>query len=102
MSLFQVRGGRGGGPARGPSRGQAGESKKREAILDLSKYLNQTVKVEFVGGRVVSGTLKGYDQLLNLVLDNLEEEATTTSPARKLGLVVLRGTSLVVLSPADG
>ena len=70
--------------------------------MDLSKYVNQRLKVEFVGGRLVVGTLKGYDQLLNLVLDNLEEEATKTSPARKLGLVVLRGTSLVVLSPADG
>jgi len=26
-----------------------------------------------MGGRQVEGTLKGYDQLLNLVLDNVEE-----------------------------
>jgi small nuclear ribonucleoprotein (snRNP)-like protein len=70
---------------------------KREAILDLSKYVNERIRVKFTGGRegtarllcsfrwrlfvfrvasrrVVSGILKGYDQLLNLVLDEVEEQ----------------------------
>ncbi len=101
----QVRGGRGSGPGRG-SRGGGVEStttKKREAILDLSVYLDKRVKVEFVGGRVVVGTLKGYDQLLNLVMDQIEEQTSLVEPTqRSLGLAVLRGTSLVVLSPLDG
>ncbi len=46
---------------------------KKEAILDLSKYQNKEIRVKFVGGREVTGTLKGYDQLMNLVLDGVKE-----------------------------
>ena len=38
----------GGGP--GPS-GPPGEKPKREAILDLSKYVNDKIRVKFTGGR---------------------------------------------------
>lgn len=54
------------------------------------------------------GTLKGYDQLMNLVMDDVEEtlrdEATgrTTGATRSLGLTVLRGPAITLLSPADG
>ncbi|KAI9069947.1 hypothetical protein FKP32DRAFT_27994, partial [Trametes sanguinea] len=37
---------------------------KREAILDLAKYVNERIRVKFTGGREVTGVLKGYDQLL--------------------------------------
>jgi hypothetical protein len=67
---------------------------KREAILDLGKYSGERIRVKFTGGReglattlarillnaltmcrlyAVTGILKGYDQLLNLVLDEVEE-----------------------------
>lgn len=60
------RGGRGGGPG-----GQ--ERPKREPILDLSRYVDKRIRVKFSGYREVTGTLKGYDQLLNLVLDDTQE-----------------------------
>ena len=41
----------------------------RATVLDMEKYLDKEVRVKFVGGREVTGTLKGYDALLNLVLD---------------------------------
>ncbi|KAI7716130.1 hypothetical protein KC353_g5598, partial [Hortaea werneckii] len=52
-----------------------------------------------------TGTLKGYDQLMNLVLDSVKEitrddEGNTSS--RNLGLLVARGTLLVLISPVDG
>lgn len=70
----------------------------------------------------VSGTLKGYDQLMNLVLDEVKETMrgmllslfevgvlTVYLPddegnenARSLGLIVARGTLIVLISPADG
>ncbi len=65
---------------------------KREAILDLAKYVNERIRVKFTGGREgqaislsamfrpgadglapVTGVLKGFDQLLNLVLDEVQE-----------------------------
>ncbi|GAA6005307.1 Sm-like protein LSM7 [Rhodotorula paludigena] len=107
--------GRGGAPGggagpRGATGGRGDDRPKREAILDLAKYVDQRVRVKFTGGREVTGTLKGYDQLLNLVMDDLEEVLTDPATSlpfvpeqrRSLGLAVLRGTSLVVISPADG
>ena len=47
--------------------------KRKETILDLSKYLDKTIKVKFSGGREASGVLKGFDQSVNLVLDNAVE-----------------------------
>lgn len=35
--------------------------------------MDKKVNVKFNGGREVSGTLKGYDALMNLVLDDVEE-----------------------------
>lgn len=63
-----------------------------------------------MGGREITGILKGYDQLLNLVMDEVEEiirepeGASTSSPSktRSLGLAVIRGTSLVLINPVDG
>ncbi|BGP27498.1 U6 snRNP-associated protein Lsm7 [Rhodotorula toruloides] len=105
------RGGRG-GAGRGGSTGRGGgeDRPRREAILDLAKYVDERIRVKFTGGREVTGTLKGFDQLLNLVMDDLEEvlnDPSTGLPlvpqqTRALGLAVLRGTSLVVISPLDG
>ncbi|KAI0776792.1 U6 snRNA-associated Sm-like protein LSm7 [Trametes elegans] len=79
---------------------------KREAILDLAKYANERIRVKFTGGREVTGVLKGYDQLLNLVLDEVQENVQTgsegQSTTRNLGLVVLRGPTITLLSPVDG
>lgn len=49
------------------------EKKRKESILDLSKYLEKNIRVKFAGGREVSGILKGFDPLLNLVLDTTTE-----------------------------
>lgn len=77
---------------------------KREAILDLSRYTNEKIRVKFTGGREVTGVLKGFDQLLNLVLDDVQEIFQTESEqtTRSLGLVVLRGPTITLLSPVDG
>jgi U6 snRNA-associated Sm-like protein LSm7 len=57
----------------------------------------------------VTGTLKGYDQLLNLVLDeaveNLRDQddpLKTTDQTRPLGLIVCRGTAVMLVAPTDG
>ena len=77
----------------------------------------------------MTGNLKGYDQLLNLVLDDTleylrgararpamrrparltrpyaadpEDPLRVTDATRSLGLVVLRGTAVMVVAPTDG
>lgn len=67
--------------------------------------MDKRIVVKFTGGREVNGLLKGYDALMNLVLDEVQEvlrddEGNTSS--RSLGLVVARGTLLVLVSPVDG
>jgi small nuclear ribonucleoprotein (snRNP)-like protein len=49
------------------------ERPKKENILDLGKYMDKKICVKFTGGREVTGTLKGYDALMNLVLDDVDE-----------------------------
>ncbi|CCD23479.1 Sm-like protein LSM7 NDAI_0B04440 [Naumovozyma dairenensis CBS 421] len=88
------------------------EGPKRDAIVDLSKYKDSKVRVKLMGGKIVTGILKGYDQLMNLVLDetidylkNPDDEIGTASlknKSRSLGLTVVRGPLLVSLSPIDG
>ncbi|XP_033116744.1 U6 snRNA-associated Sm-like protein LSm7 isoform X1 [Anneissia japonica] len=85
------------------------ERRKKESILELSKFIDKTIRVKFQGGREVSGLLKGYDPLLNLVLDDATEflrdpddPYKLTEDTRLLGLVVCRGTSVVLICPAEG
>ncbi|KAJ9212901.1 hypothetical protein DTO166G4_5558 [Paecilomyces variotii] len=104
------RGGRGSHPTQHRGGGAGGgaqqqEKPKKENILDLTKYMDKQVNVKFNGGREVTGTLKGYDQLMNLVLDDVKEvmrDDEGNETTRSLGLVVARGTLLVLISPADG
>ncbi|KAM3442506.1 hypothetical protein MY4824_001100 [Beauveria thailandica] len=100
---------RGGGGDRGGHRsagsGEGGEKPKKENILDLTKYMDKQITVKFNGGREVMGTLKGFDALMNLVLDDVREtvrDEDGNESTRPLGLVVARGTLLVLISPLDG
>ncbi|WZY78717.1 hypothetical protein YC2023_025101 [Brassica napus] len=84
-------------------------SGRKETVLDLAKFVDKGVQVKLTGGRQVTGTLKGYDQLLNLVLDAAVESVrdhddplTTTDQTRRLGLIVCRGTAVMLVSPTDG
>ncbi|KAF7836018.1 sm-like protein LSM7 [Senna tora] len=81
----------------------------KETVLDLAKFVDKGVQVKLTGGRQVTGTLKGYDQLLNLVLDEAveflrdsDDPLKTTDQTRRLGLIVCRGTAVMLVSPADG
>ena len=51
--------------------GDQKERKKKESIVDLD--LEKQIRVKFAGGREASGVLKGFDPLLNLVLDDTVE-----------------------------
>ena len=49
------------------------KKKKKEMIVDLSGYMDQKVRVKFSGGREVAGVLRGWDPLINIVLDECVE-----------------------------
>eukprot|EP00899_Mesostigma_viride_P000969 jgi/Mesvir1/10873/Mv14213-RA.1 len=82
---------------------------RKESVLDLAKFVDKGVCVKLTGGRQVQGLLKGYDQLLNLVLDEATETLRDPDDAlkllnetRHLGLIVCRGPSVMLVSPTDG
>jgi U6 snRNA-associated Sm-like protein LSm7 len=94
------------------------QKKAREQILDLDKHIDRDIIIKFNGGREVVGTLKGFDQMLNIVLDNakeyihdeedkykrklVEQGNEMLQVTRKLGVVVCRGTSIMYVCPLQG
>ncbi|PSC70391.1 sm LSM7 [Micractinium conductrix] len=84
-------------------------ARTKESALDLSKFVDKSIRVKLAGGREVVGVLKGYDQLLNLVLDEAveylrdpEDPMRVTDTTRPLGLIVARGTSVMLVVPTSG
>lgn len=82
---------------------------KKESAVDLAKFVDKGVRVKLAGGREVTGVLKGYDPLLNLVLDEAQEfmrdqddPLRVTNNTRLLGLVVCRGTAVMLVAPTAG
>lgn len=70
----------------------------RDPIIKLQNWHDQEVLIDFLGGRVVRGVLKGFDHLNNLVLDKTVELLRTKEDSyklsgdeRELGLLVVRG-----------
>ncbi|MCD6301566.1 MAG: RNA-binding protein [Staphylothermus sp.] len=66
----------------------------------LLENIGNIVLIKLKGEREVRGKLKSYDQHLNIVLDDAEEikEDGTT---RKLGTIVIRGDTVVLISPIE-
>ena len=62
----------------------------------LEKSLNSKMLLTLKDGRVMEGKLVGYDQYMNIVLEDTEER--TPEQARRLGTVVLRGNNLVSMA----
>jgi len=78
-------------------------------VLDLGKHLDAKVRVQFGGGRTVVGVLRGYDQLVNLVLDDAVEYLRDpsdpnllTDRTRTLGVTVCRGSNVMLVCPEEG
>ena len=63
----------------------------------LVKSIGSSVLVKLKGGREVRGILRGFDQHLNLVLDEAEE--LKSNKTRKLGTIIVRGDNVVFISP---
>jgi len=97
------------GPNKSGGGGDQPERKKKESILELGKFMDKPIRVKFSGGRECSGVLKGFDPLLNIVLDDCieylrdpDDPYRLTDDTRTLGLVVCRGTAVVLICPVDG
>jgi len=63
----------------------------------LEKSLNQRIALSLKDHRRLEGVLTGFDEHMNLVLTDAEEQAD--GKTRKVGTVVLRGNNVVSISP---
>ena len=70
-----------------------------QTLKMLADYLDKHVLVRLKDGTGIKGKLKTYDQHLNVVLSDAEEY-NRDGQIRKLGLTLVRGDSVVVISPS--
>jgi len=64
----------------------------------LEESLGKIVLVRLRGGRKLRGKLKGFDQHLNLLLEETED-ITNAEKGRKIGIIILRGDNVIIISP---
>eukprot|EP01063_Lacrimia_lanifica_P032156 TRINITY_DN5443_c0_g2_i1.p2 TRINITY_DN5443_c0_g2~~TRINITY_DN5443_c0_g2_i1.p2 ORF type:complete len:114 (+),score=52.00 TRINITY_DN5443_c0_g2_i1:70-411(+) len=99
----------------------ASKKSRKDVIYSIEKLMDQPINVKLNGGREVTGVLKGFDQAMNLVLDETREWVRDISDPNKrslvpdpdtpnqmveetrfLGVCVVKGTLVVCISPYDG
>lgn len=70
----------------------------------LENFVNQTVSVITSDGRNFIGTLKGFDQTINIILDESHERVYSSSAGIAqvvLGLHIIRGDNIAVVGQID-
>ena len=63
----------------------------------LEKSVDKCVSLLIKDGRVLEGRLTGFDEYMNMVLDETVER-TASADERRLGTVVLRGNNVVSIA----
>jgi len=71
------------------------------AVRVLDESLGKIVLIKLKGGKVIRGVLQGFDQHMNLSLDNAEE-ILEDSKSNLLGTLIVRGDNIIMISPPPG
>mmetsp|Transcript_36667 Transcript_36667/g.72116 ORF Transcript_36667/g.72116 Transcript_36667/m.72116 type:complete len:86 (-) Transcript_36667:245-502(-) len=67
---------------------------------DLRKFMEKRLSVRLNANRHVVGVLRGYDQFMNIVLDNTVE-VVSESESNEIGMCVIRGNTIVLWECLD-
>ncbi|XP_013416909.1 U6 snRNA-associated Sm-like protein LSm8 isoform X1 [Lingula anatina] len=70
----------------------------------IESYVGRTVSVITSDGRMIVGTLKGFDQTINLILDESHERVYSSQQGVEqvvLGLYIIRGDNVAVVGEID-
>jgi small nuclear ribonucleoprotein G len=70
---------------------------------DLRKYMDKKLDIRLNAGRRIYGVLRGYDQFMNLVLEDVYEFESGNEKGNQipLGTVMIRGNSVVLWETLD-
>jgi len=82
------------------SSAKTGSGTIKSVGADLRKFMEKRLDLKINSGRHVVGVLRGYDQFMNVVLDNATERVSPTEK-NELGMVVIRGNSIVMWECID-
>jgi small nuclear ribonucleoprotein len=64
----------------------------------LEQNIGKVVLVRLKGGKNLRGRLKGFDQHLNLVLEETDDTSNSEN-IKKLGMIIVRGDNVILISP---
>ena len=68
------------------------------AVKILDESINKTVLIKLKGSKTIRGNLLGFDQHMNLLLDQ-SEEIPSEGDSKDLGTLVVRGDNVIMISP---
>jgi len=63
----------------------------------LENSMNKKISLLLKDSRILEGKLVGFDDYMNMVLENTEE--TYNDEVRRLGTIIIRGNNVVSISP---
>lgn len=62
----------------------------------LNEWIKKTISIKLTNGNIVRGTLKGFDQQMNLILENSEYIADNKT--QSFENVIVRATNIVTVN----
>jgi len=68
------------------------------AVKVLDESINKMVLIKLKGNKTIRGNLLGFDQHMNLLLDQ-SEEVPSEGDSINLGSIVVRGDNVIMISP---
>ena len=68
------------------------------AVKVLDESINKMVLIKLKGSKTIRGNLLGFDQHMNLLLDQ-SEEVPSEGDSQSLGSIVVRGDNVIMISP---
>lgn len=68
------------------------------AVKILDESINKIVLIKLKGNKVIRGNLQGFDQHMNLLLEQ-SEELLDEDKTNSLGTIIVRGDNVIMISP---
>ena len=77
---------------------------KQGYSADLKNYLDKRLRIKLNANRIVTGKLRGYDQFMNLVLEEavqINSNNDNNNENEDLGTIMIRGNSVILWECLD-